>query len=661
MLRSSINLSFSQTSCNFSSSDEELEEPRDVATPDLSDHENTFNLMESPRRENYFDRTSEADQNLSCDQSNISPKPQPYPRMHRRVQTNNNNHLKSVKVEDESKSKSESPKCAAKSEKCSLVEKVKLEENLKLKTNHSSGYCSPSSLSMSSSTTSSSSSSTKYSVIEQLCVSTAADVQNQTDIRETEEEVFPIKLWIESEECKKLSMKCKEPIKKSLSSNSCKKKLVRGNSTEPMKALPITEPQVNARSSKVDYTSDVKLPSGNTICMIEDATSLARHKQQSVTLHGHSNFPVTRRYQNDNWRSNTIDHDVTMSSYRRQNIEERRSVPAFPFSFKVPSSNLKKNNLRSDHNYITEKDFSASLANLARASEDQEVFAVTKHPFNNRQFNSVSVATGRRISENKDPCCNLSKHGRANSNLPGSNISHTGSLWSLNFASRKANSFGSNEKQRRPSLRSRLKEAFSFQNIRSAISMEKVTEEPSSYAELSPTSDDVEFENSSMKKATSITSIINTVRMRKRKSRSKQNRNTIAVDSFSFETIDKKRSSLIDRNQIEIGHPNHFRPIGRVLNINASSGDVLVEIVKPPSGPYGFYLGRYKDNKCVYISSLNDGYPEKMYSGLMKLGDIVTHVNGINVDDISLDAINDMILDSENVQLCIKPAKVHRV
>ena len=64
----------------------------------------------------------------------------------------------------------------------------------------------------------------------------------------------------------------------------------------------------------------------------------------------------------------------------------------------------------------------------------------------------------------------------------------------------------------------------------------------------------------------------------------------------------------------------------------------------------------------VYISSLNDGYPEKMYAGLMRLGDEVTEINGIRVDLLKLDVINDIIIDSEtSVRLRVKPAKIHRV
>ena len=63
----------------------------------------------------------------------------------------------------------------------------------------------------------------------------------------------------------------------------------------------------------------------------------------------------------------------------------------------------------------------------------------------------------------------------------------------------------------------------------------------------------------------------------------------------------------------------------------------------------------------VYISSMSDSYPDKLFSGLMKLGDEITEVNGQKVNQLTLDQVYDVILDSERIQLRIRPTQMHRV
>ena len=98
------------------------------------------------------------------------------------------------------------------------------------------------------------------------------------------------------------------------------------------------------------------------------------------------------------------------------------------------------------------------------------------------------------------------------------------------------------------------------------------------------------------------------------------------------------------------------RPIGRVLHMNVSEGTVMIEMVKPPSGPFGFYVAKSKDNGIVYVSNLSDSYPNKIFAGLMKPGDEILEVNNVSVDQISIDEIYSLILESEKLVLKVKPA-----
>ena len=54
-----------------------------------------------------------------------------------------------------------------------------------------------------------------------------------------------------------------------------------------------------------------------------------------------------------------------------------------------------------------------------------------------------------------------------------------------------------------------------------------------------------------------------------------------------------------------VENPTHFRALGHLIKLN-SDGSQLVELEKPPQGPYGFYLGRgnanYNHGKYVTIS-----------------------------------------------------------
>ncbi len=60
-----------------------------------------------------------------------------------------------------------------------------------------------------------------------------------------------------------------------------------------------------------------------------------------------------------------------------------------------------------------------------------------------------------------------------------------------------------------------------------------------------------------------------------------------------------KSSSLTALDSVD--SPTHFRPIGKLLHLNADGSQVL-ELNRPPHGPYGFYIARgnakYNHGEC---------------------------------------------------------------
>ena len=58
----------------------------------------------------------------------------------------------------------------------------------------------------------------------------------------------------------------------------------------------------------------------------------------------------------------------------------------------------------------------------------------------------------------------------------------------------------------------------------------------------------------------------------------------------SSNQINKKHSSSMTALDA-VDSPTHFRPIGKLLHLNPDGSQVL-ELNKPPHGPFGFYIAR---------------------------------------------------------------------
>nr|CAB3262813.1 uncharacterized protein LOC100183578 [Phallusia mammillata] len=517
------------------------------------------------------------------------------------------------------------------------------------------------------------------------------DFESVTSSMQVDEDVFPVAKWTQSSEYSDLSKeKPKETVHESDVTTS---------------KVPEVSTAKDSRLGKIDEVVQRKsqtLKSRNMISMVEPRAQTLdyRHMSKSSNTSVKMRIPGSGKSKKANAASRNSLAFAKQASSALEDVQE--STKQRTKSFEQPSEfekdvrraaslSPKSFALTPQTAYITESELSASLANLDKVGLGGPVSAPAS--FGQRNFNTVSGATGRRLTEKShffDDESSMNVNNNNSGHYSSTRSVYTDSTWSLNPASDPAIQ---SQPSRKPSLRNRLKGAFSFQNIRRAISTDKLNEEENfnqrsvSHCYLNENNEDISRmpsqkprkkspsetgEVGNLHKAPSISSIFSTVRMRKRKSRERRarQRNTIAVvkSSEDYEINERERPKSLhamSHSRTEnVGTPGHFRPIGKVLQMDTRQGTLLIEMVKPPSGPYGFYLARRResgDRGSVFISSLSDSYPDKMYAGLMKLGDEITEVNGKSVHNLALSQVYDIILDSDRILLRIKPSQVHAV
>ncbi|XP_077986938.1 uncharacterized protein LOC144441254 [Glandiceps talaboti] len=116
------------------------------------------------------------------------------------------------------------------------------------------------------------------------------------------------------------------------------------------------------------------------------------------------------------------------------------------------------------------------------------------------------------------------------------------------------------------------------------------------------------------------------------------------------------RSISSRKSSSSVTSPNYLRKVGRILKSNVD-GTQVIELVRPPSGPFGFYIarGNEKFGRGIFVSRMSDGYPEKMYAGLMGVGDEILAINGHSVQNKSMDGVYDLMADQDRLTLKILP------
>ncbi|XP_040923999.1 uncharacterized protein si:ch211-13f8.1 [Betta splendens] len=99
------------------------------------------------------------------------------------------------------------------------------------------------------------------------------------------------------------------------------------------------------------------------------------------------------------------------------------------------------------------------------------------------------------------------------------------------------------------------------------------------------------------------------------------------------------------------------RPVGRVTQA-FSDGTLLLELIKPPNGPFGFVISRGKGrpDTGVYVEKVGDG-GEGPYVGLLSVGDEILQVNGEAVAGLSLDHVTRLMTRENTTSLRIMPGR----
>uniref|UniRef100_A0A8C1ARS1 Si:dkey-121a11.3 n=1 Tax=Cyprinus carpio carpio TaxID=630221 RepID=A0A8C1ARS1_CYPCA len=83
----------------------------------------------------------------------------------------------------------------------------------------------------------------------------------------------------------------------------------------------------------------------------------------------------------------------------------------------------------------------------------------------------------------------------------------------------------------------------------------------------------------------------------------------------------------------DVGRPSAVRPVGRVAQA-FPDGTILLELSRPLNGPFGFLISRGKGrpDSGVYVEEMGDSNMEKLYAGLLGVGDEILEVNAPSVE-----------------------------
>ncbi|XP_044057120.1 uncharacterized protein LOC122878399 isoform X2 [Siniperca chuatsi] len=109
----------------------------------------------------------------------------------------------------------------------------------------------------------------------------------------------------------------------------------------------------------------------------------------------------------------------------------------------------------------------------------------------------------------------------------------------------------------------------------------------------------------------------------------------------------------------DVGRPCSVRSVGRVLQV-CSDGTFLLELSQPKSQMYGFIIsrGRGRPDSGVYVEDMVDSSTEKLYAGLLAVGDEILEVNGEKVACLSLDQVTHLL--TQNTSATVRVLRQRR-
>ncbi|KAL7867138.1 hypothetical protein AOLI_G00149520 [Acnodon oligacanthus] len=112
----------------------------------------------------------------------------------------------------------------------------------------------------------------------------------------------------------------------------------------------------------------------------------------------------------------------------------------------------------------------------------------------------------------------------------------------------------------------------------------------------------------------------------------------------------------------DVGSPSAVRSVGRVAQA-FPDGTLLLELSRPPDGPFGFLISRGKGrpDSGVYVEEMGDSSTEKLYAGLLGVGDEILEVNGEKVAGLSLELVTRLMTQSSTASIrVLRHRRPHR-
>ncbi|XP_051977270.1 uncharacterized protein KIAA1614-like [Xyrauchen texanus] len=102
----------------------------------------------------------------------------------------------------------------------------------------------------------------------------------------------------------------------------------------------------------------------------------------------------------------------------------------------------------------------------------------------------------------------------------------------------------------------------------------------------------------------------------------------------------------------DVGRPSAIRPVGRVTQA-FPDGTISLELSRPPNGPFGFLISRGKGrpDSGVYVEEMGDSNTEKLYAGLLGVGDEILEVNGEKVAGLSMDLVTRLMTQNSTASI----------
>ncbi|KAI5626535.1 hypothetical protein C0J50_13824, partial [Silurus asotus] len=102
----------------------------------------------------------------------------------------------------------------------------------------------------------------------------------------------------------------------------------------------------------------------------------------------------------------------------------------------------------------------------------------------------------------------------------------------------------------------------------------------------------------------------------------------------------------------DVGSPSSMRSVGRVAQA-FPDGTLLLELNRPPDRPFGFLISRGKGrpDSGVYVEDMGDTSTQKLYAGLLGVGDEILEVNGEKVAGLSLDLVTQLMIQNDTASI----------